>query len=120
MVCNSTNCAVQGSASPKVMVCQNTTLPTLNPEVKVVPFDAELVLATVKNLGSSLARLAQFADHLAKLWKCGVSQASFRWLMERRAPVRHETEEIAIGDTIEGAWGFVFDGASRAWGVMED
>ncbi|KAH7390206.1 hypothetical protein BKA64DRAFT_117225 [Cadophora sp. MPI-SDFR-AT-0126] len=41
MVCHSTQCVVGGQEVVKVMVCHNTTLPTLNPSVKVVPLTNE-------------------------------------------------------------------------------
>ncbi|KAK2624788.1 hypothetical protein QTJ16_005981 [Diplocarpon rosae] len=37
MVCNSTKCTVRGNTDSKAMVCQNTTLPTPSPAVKIVP-----------------------------------------------------------------------------------
>ncbi|KAI6710105.1 hypothetical protein JHW43_007372 [Diplocarpon mali] len=37
MVCNSPKCTVRGHGVPPALVCQNTTLPTLNPSVKAVP-----------------------------------------------------------------------------------
>ncbi|OWP04001.1 hypothetical protein B2J93_680 [Marssonina coronariae] len=37
MVCNSPKCTVRGHGVPAALVCQNTTLPTLNPSVKAVP-----------------------------------------------------------------------------------
>ncbi|KAI9046877.1 hypothetical protein LZ554_008955 [Drepanopeziza brunnea f. sp. 'monogermtubi'] len=62
MVCNSTNCAIQGSASQKVMVCQNTTLPTLNPEVKVVPMTGVRCGTCLPNLWITL---------LSSCWSAG-------------------------------------------------
>ncbi|KAG4427599.1 hypothetical protein IFR05_016919 [Cadophora sp. M221] len=68
MVCTSTQCVVGGPDSVKVLVCRNATLQTLKPSVRVVPgSDAERVLAMVKIFGSFLARLVQYAVHLARI-----------------------------------------------------